>query len=414
MTLKCASLTGLTLAGILAVVSAQAADTIRIGALATLEGPFKVLGQEGMRGVELAIKEVGGKAGGKKIEVRKGSSDTSPESAVAAARRLVEQEGVAILVGPLSGSEGLAIKDYAKTRPQVTFVNGASAAQDTTLRDPSENFFRWNPDGAQFVAGLADYTFNEKGYKTVAVIAEDYSFPYTMVFGFMKEFCSMGGTVAAKFWVPLGTGDYAPVIASLPNGIDALWVGLGGTDAVNFLQQYTRAGGDVPMIGGTLTVDQTVLNAKGRMKAYLTGTPTASPIANTNPTAEFQAFADAYKAAFPDGLATPSLFAQEYYIATKAVLETLSRIDGDLSDGHAKFREIMSGLTLMTPAGKRSLDENRQVITDIFVSEVQTDDDGNLVTALVKTIPQVSQTLGEDREIFLSYGPVGRDNPECR
>ena len=66
MTLKCASLTGLTLAGILAVVSAQAADTIRIGALATLEGPFKVLGQEGMRGVDLAIKEVGGKAGGKK------------------------------------------------------------------------------------------------------------------------------------------------------------------------------------------------------------------------------------------------------------------------------------------------------------------------------------------------------------
>ena len=68
----------------------------------------------------------------------------------------------------------------------------------------------------------------------------------------------------------------------------------------------------------------------------------------------------------------------------------------------------------MTPAGRRSLDENRQVITDIFVSEVQTGDDGNLVTALVKTIPQVFQTLGEDREIFLSYGPVGRDNPECR
>ena len=68
----------------------------------------------------------------------------------------------------------------------------------------------------------------------------------------------------------------------------------------------------------------------------------------------------------------------------------------------------------MTPVGKRSLDENRQVITDIFVSEVQMGSDGDLVTALVKTIPQVSQTLGEDRETFLAYGPVGRDNPECQ
>ena len=408
------SLTGLAVAGLLAISSAQAADSIKIGAISTLEGPFAVLGQEGMRGVELAIKEVGGKAGGKKIELLKGSTNASPDSAIAAARKLVEQNEVDILVGPLSGSEGLAIKDYSKTQPQVTFVNGASAAQDTTLRTPSENFFRWNPDGAQFVAGLADYTFNEKGYKNIAVIAEDYSFPYTMVFGFMKEFCSIGGRVPAKFWVPLGTKDYATVIASLPDDVDALWVGLGGADAVNFLRQYAQAGGDAPMIGGTITVDQTVLSSKGRMKDYLAGTPTASPIADTNPSPEFRAFVNAYKAAFPDGLNSPSLFAQEYYIATKAVLETLSRIDGDLSDGHAKFRKTMSGLTLMTPVGKRSLDENRQVITDIFVSEVQMGSDGDLVTALVKTIPQVSQTLGEDRETFLAYGPVGRDNPECQ
>ena len=87
---------------------------------------------------------------------------------------------------------------------------------------------------------------------------------------------------------------------------------------------------------------------------------------------------------------------------------------GDLSDGHAQLRETMSGLTLMTPVGKRSLDENRQVITDIFVSEVKMSLDGDLVTTLVKTIPQVSQTLGEDRDTFLAYGPVGRDNPECQ
>ncbi len=122
---------------------------------------------------------------GKKIELITGSSDASPDSAVRAARKLVEQDGVEILIGPLSGREGLAVKDYSKTKPEVTFVNGISGAQDTTLRDPAPNFFRFNIDGAQWMAGLPEYVYNEKGYKKVAVLAEDYSFPYTQVLGFM-------------------------------------------------------------------------------------------------------------------------------------------------------------------------------------------------------------------------------------
>ena len=32
-----------------------------------------------------------------------------------------------ILVGPLSGSEGIAVANYSKEQPGVTFVNGISA-----------------------------------------------------------------------------------------------------------------------------------------------------------------------------------------------------------------------------------------------------------------------------------------------
>ena len=73
---------------------------------------------------------------GRRFELVTGSSDASPDSAIRATRKLVEQDGVRVMVGPLSGSEGLAVKDYAKTQPDVTFVNGTSAAQDTTLRGP--------------------------------------------------------------------------------------------------------------------------------------------------------------------------------------------------------------------------------------------------------------------------------------
>ena len=161
------------LAGAAYCAPALAEDSIKVGLLATLEGPFTVLGQDGVRGAELALKEHNSMAGGKKIEIVRGSSDASPDSAVKAARKLVEQDGVKILIGPLSGDEGLAVKDYAKTKPDVTFVNGTSAAQDTTLRDPAPNFFRFSTDGAQWMAGLGTYAHDVKKFKKVVTIAED-------------------------------------------------------------------------------------------------------------------------------------------------------------------------------------------------------------------------------------------------
>ncbi|PVB62411.1 ABC transporter substrate-binding protein [Labrenzia sp. 011] len=412
--MKLKTLTALALAATLQTGAALADDTIKFGAIATLEGPFAVLGQEGIRGVELAIEEFGGEVAGKKIELMVGSSNAQPDTAVAAARKLVEQDGAQIVIGPLSGSEGLAIKDYSKTQPQASFLNGGSAAQDTTLRDPSENFFRWNPDGAQWVAGLGEYTFKEKGYRNIAIVAEDYSFPYTLVFGFMKPYCELGGKVAERFWVPLGTKDYSSVIASIPDDIDAILVTLGGSDAINFLSQYQQAGGEKPMVAGSITVDQSVLSSKGRSKDYLIGTPTSSPVADTNTAKEWTDFVSAYQAKFPEGLPTPSLFAQEYYVSTKAALLALQEVDGDLSDQQKAFRAALSDLTFLTPAGERHLDENRQVVTDIFLSEIRPGEDGGLVSELISVIPQVNQTLGDDRETFLAYGPVGRDNPECK
>ena len=244
--------------------SAHAEDTLKIGLLATFEGAFTVLGEDGQRGAELALKQHDGMAGGNKIEFVIGSSDASPDSAIRAVRKLVEQDGVKIVIGPLSGDEGLAVKDYAKTQPDVVFVNGTSAAQDTTLRDPAENFFRFSTDGAQWMAGLGTYAYDKKGYRNVATVAEDYSFPYTQVFGFMAEFCKAGGHVPSKAWVPIGTKDYSSVIAGIPADIDAVYVALGGADGVNFLTQYEQAGGTAPLIGGSITVDQTRSRLEGQ------------------------------------------------------------------------------------------------------------------------------------------------------
>jgi branched-chain amino acid transport system substrate-binding protein len=385
---------------------------VKIGVLATLEGPFAAGGADGMRGAELAIKQRGGMVAGRKIEMLKASSNANPDVAVNSVRKLVEQDKVDIVVGPLSGGEGIAVKDYSKTQPNLTFINGGSGAQATTLQNPSPNFFRFNTEGAQWMVGLGKAAM-DKGYKRVMVIAEDYAFPYSQVQGFMSEFCKLGGKVPAKAWVPLGGKDYSSVIARIPKDVDALLVVLGGADAVNFLNQYEAAGGDKPLMGGSITVSQDVLNYRGKRRDSLVGTMSAGPYADSFDGAEWRAFVADYQKNYPvsaGGYPSPSLFALVYYTNMKAALDALDAVKGDLSGGQAKYRDALSKLELKMPTGTVKLDANRQAIGTTFVTEVVKDSRGELTTRVLRKVDNVDQMLGMKREEFQMGS---RDVPAC-
>ena len=393
--------------------SAWSQETLKIGLLTNLEGPFAVPGQDGFRGADMALKEKNGMAGGKKIEFIKLSSDATPDKAVAATRKAVEQDKVQIMIGPLSGDEGIAVKNYAKTQPNVTFINGSSGAQATTLVDPAPNFYRFNTEGAQWMVGLGEYALS-KGYKKVFLVAEDYGFPYSQVQGFMASYCAKGGKVVDKAWVPLGTKDYASVVAKIPKDIDAVVVVLGGSDAVNFLNQYEQAGGNKPMVGGSITVDQTVLNYKGKRRESLLGTASAGPMADSIDTPEWTKFVADYKAQFKDGFPSPSLFAYLYYINTRATLEALDAVKGDLSNGQKAYRAALQKTDFKGPAGEVKIDANRNGVGTTYITEVTKAPDGSFYNKVVKTVPNISQTLGLSEAEFKKMGLGSRDVPDCR
>lgn len=393
--------------------TALAQETLKIGLLSNLEGPFAVPGQDGYRGAEMALKEKNGMAGGKKIEFVKLSSDATPDKAVAMTRKAVEQDKVQVMIGPLSGDEGVAVKNYAKTKPDITFVNGSSGAQATTLADPAANFYRFNSEGAQWMVGLGEHALS-KGYKKMFLISEDYGFPYSQVQGFMASYCAKGGKVVDKAWVPLGTKDYASVIAKIPKDVDALFVVLGGADAVNFLTQYEQAGGSKPMVGGSITVDQTVLNFKGKRRESLLGTASAGPMADSIDTPEWKKFVADYKAQFKDGFPSPSLFAYLYYVNTKATLEALDKVKGDLSNGQKAFREALQKTDFKGPAGEIRIDGNRNGVGTTYITEVTKAPDGSFYNKVVKSVPNVSQTLGLSDGDFKKMGLGSRDVPDCR
>ncbi|MFO0206256.1 MAG: ABC transporter substrate-binding protein [Betaproteobacteria bacterium] len=395
-------------------VLSQSAQPIKIGLVSITEGPFAVMGADCFRGAELALRQASMRAGGRPLEVIRGGTNATPDRATAEVRKLVEQDKVDIIVGPLSGSEGIAIKNYSRSQPQCTFMNGSSAAQQTTLQDPSPNFFRFSMDGVQWMAGLG--TEASKKYKRVAAIGEDYSFPWAQLKGFALEFCRGGGKIVERFWVPLGNRDYSAVISRIPTDIDAIYVALGGSDAVNFLTQYDQSGGDKDLVGGSITVDQTVLSFRGQKRPdWLVGTLAAGPIGDTWDNPAWRKYVADYRAAFKDGLPTPSLFATAYFQNMMAVLTALDTVKGDLGNNHQALRQTLSTMTLNGPTGPVRLDANRNAIGNIFVTQVAKEGN-NLVNRVLRVVPNVNQTLGQPPEQFLQVGFAARNSLEnqCR
>ncbi len=394
-------------------IAAWADGTIRIGVLAELSGPYAEYGRDAKRGAEMALAEFDGRAGGESVELLF-ENGAGAGGIAARAQHLIAERGAQIIVGPLAGGEGSALKLFAKTAPGITFLNGASAARDLTLLDPAENFFRFTTDAAQWMAGLGSYAYFTKGYRRVVTLAESYSFPYTQVMGFLVEFCTMGGRAAEQFWLPLSDKPYDAITAQLAKiEADAIFVALDGNNTADFLEHYWQGGGKLPIIGGSVTFDPVLLGSNSLYHVRLPGAIAAVPLSDGDESRAWKQFTRVYRKRYPDAGETPSLFAFDYYVNTKAALLALDEADGELEDGHRELRAELAELGFDTPAGHVSLDENRQAIASNFVIEIVLGDDKGLHQKVANIVTGVDQTLGLGRERYLALGAPGPRTPSC-
>lgn len=408
-------------------------DTIKVGVLSDCEGAFGSFFEPTVSGFNQALIDAAGATaagekpsdgidgatvGGKQIEiVGYGCSNDTADKAIEETRRLVEQEGADILVGPLSGDEGIAVANYAKEHPDKTFINGIAGAQDATLKVQAPNFFRYHPDGAQWSAGLGDYAYNTLGWKKAAIIGDDYSFPYTSLAGFVAEYCSIGGDITKRVWAPLGEKDYSSYISQIPKDVDGIYVGIGGSGLISFIKQYKQQNGKVDterMMGNVFWDDPLVLKEVGK---DLVGGVTSAMTAADDDSPEVKAYIENLKTSYGDEIAGagPSVFTYGYYTAGRALVKGLEAVDGDITD-QAKLQEALTSVELTgeeAPWGDVKLDDNRQAISDVFVKKIVADKTGDGVPDVqtFAQIPAVDQTFGG---AFSAETPApDRENPKC-
>ena len=346
----------------------------------------------------------GASVAGHPIKISFGCSDATPDKAVAEARRLVENVKVNILLGPLSGDEGIAVANYAKTQPGITFVNGTSGAQATTMTVKAKNFFRFGGDGAQWMAGLGTYAYKTLHWRKAAILGEDYSYPYTQAAGFVSEFCSLGGSVTKRIWVPLGTSDWSSFVSRLPRNVDGVLLLTGGSDTISAEKGYVALGGNLArtMLGGSSVMDPTSFSVGDALAGMAGGSPV--PLGGTSAAwkSYIAGFSKIYKKAPPD-----SLFTVLYYDGMQSIIQGLQKTNGDL----ASLGATLAKLTPSFPNGTVKLDANRDSVQPAYVVRI-VKTGGKLGFKVIKTIPNVNQTFGG---LFGATSPApSRTAPACK
>jgi branched-chain amino acid transport system substrate-binding protein len=416
-------------------------NVVKLGILGECKGPFGGFHEDTVAGVELALANLAGatvksetsaldgwegaEVNGTPIElVGIGCGDDTPDTISGEIRELVEQQGANVVIGPLSGDEGIAVAEYAKLHPDITVLSGIAGSQEPTLQVQAPNYFRFHGDGAMWNAGMGDILHNQEGWDTVAVIADDYSFGHTSAAGFIADFCGVGGEVTARVFPPLGTTDYSSFIQQLPDPdeVDGYFWVVGGTGTQAALEAFVNAKGDLTgdQHAGNLFFNPGLASALGTdiAGAYVGGFATLPGDVKTPEIEEYLASADKTWKTLSTGLTggepgPPSTaagfgFMYGYYSAGTALVRALEETGGDPSA--EPLQAALSELTLELPYGDISLDENRSGIVDVGLSQL-VEEDGEIVQKTVAIVPGVDQSFGGT--FSTDTPPPGRDFPPC-
>src|SRR5690625_2947944 len=150
----------------------DASDPIRIGHLAPLTGGLAHSGQDSVNGFDLYWEQVGYTAGGRDVVVIHADTGGDPDNAITQARRLVDQENVHFIVGPLGGHEGPAIEQVSD-ETGIPVLMSIAADDSTTQPNEVDTLIRTGFSGSQVSHPFGQYAYDELGCRNAAFIGQD-------------------------------------------------------------------------------------------------------------------------------------------------------------------------------------------------------------------------------------------------
>ena len=362
----------------LAISTANAADTIKIGVPVGLSGANSVVAPSVVQSAELAVDQINASGGllGRQLEVVVADDGSGAQGAQKAFDSLVFQKKVDALISmetSAARNAGLPIVNRGKV-PYIytSFYEGRSCS-------PWMYVNAWVPE--QQVAPIVDHFIKSESAKTFFLIGSDYAFGRGMLEFTQKYIEESGGKVLGDEYLPMDGTDWTAIISKLKAAKpDALITSTaGGAPNVTLTKQLRAAGVDIPY--GNLAVDEGTARNMGADAAgiYIS----ASYISGID-SAENKNFLKAMKAKFGDDMKTPNDLSVPQYEAV--YLYKLAVEKAGTTDPQAVI-DALDDVAYKGPRGVIKMSKQRHTPLTMYLAQVQADGGIKLISSFENVDP---------------------------
>ncbi|MFG1918156.1 ABC transporter substrate-binding protein [Micromonospora sp. NPDC048898] len=273
------------------------ATEIRIGLIVPKTGDYKSIGEDQAAGWRLALEKLGGKLGGRPVRVIEADEGDGKATALASARKLIEQDKVLALVG--GGTADTVQTLYPLLNESKVPLIGMGG-RPSTITDPT---YLWSTSwlSQETGASIAGYLRTVVGDGRVWVIGPDYIGGRDQIGGFVTAFRAAGGQLANPSgeptwtpWAPAPTTEFSPYLTKIKEAKPAaVYTFYAGKSAIEFVKQYRQYGITTPLYAsGFLTEGASLEALKDQAKGIYTAlnySPTLDNAANRDFVSRFTA-----------------------------------------------------------------------------------------------------------------------------
>jgi branched-chain amino acid transport system substrate-binding protein len=362
--------------------SATAQEKIKIGVIVTTSGPPAALGGQVRDGFALAVKDLGGKMGGRDVEVVVVDDELKPDAAVTKVKGLLERDKVDFVVGPIFSNILQAI--HRPITESKTFLISPNAGPSTFAGKDCNPFFYVTSYQNDQVHEILGKVAQDRGYKRMYLMVPNYQAGKDSVAGFKLDY---KGEIVEESYMPLNTLDFQPELSKISSlKPDALFTFMPGGLGVNLVKQYRQAGlaDSVPVLSA-FTVDESTLPAQQDAAVGMFGGANWAPNLDNAANKKFVA---SYEAAYGS---VPGTYAMQAYDAALLIDSAVKAVKGDLGNKDAVAAALKKA-DFTSLRGGFKFNANGYPIQDFYLTKVAKRPDGKFQTEIVQ---KVFETYGD-------------------
>jgi branched-chain amino acid transport system substrate-binding protein len=360
---------------------ARAEDTINVGFIAPLTGPFGPTGKELVTGARLYMQQHGDVVAGKRITLLVRDDSAIADQSKRLAQELIVNDAAKIITGlaitPVALSVGALVSE-AKI-PGVIMGAGSSIAVSA-----SPMVVRTSYSSPQVISISGEY-FAKSGVKTVVTMVSDYAAGVEIENWFKKSFEANGGKVLASIRVPLTNPDFSPFLQrAADEHPEAIFIFVPTTQGTTLMRQFAERGlgkAGIKLLGDGGVLDEYLMDDIGDS---ILGVVSAFQYSDAHPSDLNRQFVAQFQEL---GGIRPNFMGVSAYDGMALIYEALKKARGE-TDGAVLF-EAMKGLAWESPRGPITIDPGtREIVQNVYIRKVDKVD-GHLKNIEFETFPNV-------------------------